>query len=237
MSALVLAYLAGLLTIVNPCVLPLAPIVFASARAQNPWGPVALAAGLALTFGIVGGLLASAGIELGETGVIRTLAGAIMVAFGVILLVPALAHALENLMAPLAGFSARFSQAGPTAGLVGQAGAGALLAFAWAPCVGPTIGAALALAATGGSLPRAMATMMIFALGAATSLLIAGYGLGHLARKGRVVAGQSAKLGRILLGLTFVIVGGGIVTGFDKTMEAGIASIMPDWLVHFATLL
>ena len=51
---LALAFVAGMLTILSPCVLPLAPVVVASARSQDPRGPIALALGLAATFGLVG---------------------------------------------------------------------------------------------------------------------------------------------------------------------------------------
>ena len=63
-----LALAAGMLTIFSPCVLPLAPIVVASARARDPRGPIALGFGLAATFGIVGGVLASFGVEFGDFG-------------------------------------------------------------------------------------------------------------------------------------------------------------------------
>ena len=68
--ALPLVFSAGVLTILSPCVLPLAPIVVASARAKDPRGPIALGLGLALTFGLVGGILASFGVEFGDSGIV-----------------------------------------------------------------------------------------------------------------------------------------------------------------------
>ncbi len=237
LATVALPFLAGLLTILNPCVLPLAPIIIAGARARDPRAPLALAAGLALTFGLVGGILASLGAELGDTGAGRIVIGALMLAFGIVMLVPPLAHRAELAMAPLGAFASRRMGGIEGAGLVAQAGIGALLALAWAPCVGPTLGAALTLAASGGSLAAAMATMIVFALGAATSLLLAGYGLGRLARRGRGIAGRSAAIGRGLLGLAFALVGLGMVTGLDKLVEGALVAAMPDWLVGFATRL
>jgi cytochrome c-type biogenesis protein len=63
--ALPLAFAAGVLTILSPCVLPLVPILAAVGRANDPRGPLALAAGLALTFGVAGGALAAFGVEFG----------------------------------------------------------------------------------------------------------------------------------------------------------------------------
>ncbi|MBZ9936323.1 sulfite exporter TauE/SafE family protein [Mesorhizobium sp. BR1-1-16] len=235
LSAVIFPFIAGLLTILNPCVLPLAPIIVAGARARDPLAPLALAAGLAITFGLFGGLLASLGAELGDTGAGRIVLGAAMLVFGVVMLVPALAHRAEMAMAPLGAWADRQSGRMPAAGLAAQAGIGAILAIAWAPCVGPTLGAALTLAAAGGSLAAAMGTMVVFALGAATSLLVAGYGLGKLARRGRSAAGRSASIGRALLGLAFALVGFGMVTGLDKVVEGALVEAMPDWLVTFAT--
>jgi len=237
MSAIVAAFLAGLLTIFSPCVLPLAPIVVTGARAQDARGPVALAAGLAITFGIVGGSLASFGIELGETGAVRIAASLVMAAAGIIMLVPWLTARSEQLLAPLAGLSATLALYFPKAELLGQFCAGIVLALAWAPCVGPTLGAAVALAASGGSLSSAVMTMTVFALGAAAALLGAGYALSRTSIAGRATAGRGAAIGKQALAVSLIVVGVSILSGLDKSIEATFVEAMPDWLVTAATRL
>jgi len=233
--AIGLAFLAGLLTIFNPCVLPLAPIVVAGAGARDPRGPFALAAGLALTFGIVGGLIASAGTELGDNAIVRTVSALVMMALGLAIALPVVSHASERLLAPVVGLGHRLSAGIPANGLWGQAGLGAVLALLWGPCVGPTLGAALVLAAGTGTLPLAMFTMAVFALGAAASLLIAGFLLGRLTRQFKAVTRDSARIGRMIFGGVMVIVGLFALTGLDRVIEASLVQIMPDWLVLFAT--
>ena len=237
MYAIVAAFVAGLLTIFSPCVLPLAPIVVTGARAGDARGPFALAAGLAITFGIVGGSLASFGIELGETGVVRILASILMAAAGIIMLIPWLGARSEQLLAPLVQWSETLSLYFPKAELLGQFCAGIVLALAWAPCVGPTLGAAVALAASGGSLSAAIATMTVFALGAAASLLGAGYVLSRTAIAGRAMASRGAAIGKKALAVTLVVVGVSILSGMDKFIEATFVEAMPDWLVTAATRL
>jgi cytochrome c-type biogenesis protein len=234
---LLLAFLAGVLTVLSPCVLPLAPVVIAGGRAKDPRGPLALAAGMALTFGLVGGSLATLGIEFGEAGYVRAASAAIMVVVGLAMVIPALSDRAERLLAPASGLADSLARRLPNAGLWGQAGAGVVLALAWAPCVGPTLGAAFALAASGGSLVASMTVMTIFALGAATSLLAAGYGLGRLASGGRKLVGRTGRIGRSGLGLAFALVGTAILTGFDQKLETAFIDAMPDWLVTFATRL
>ena len=226
------ALAAGALTILSPCVLPLAPIVVAGGRSADPRGPLALAAGLAATYGIVGGALASAGAEFGDSLAIRILSGALMLAIGLSLLVARLGDALEARLGRVGGLADLLRAKLPQAGLLGQAAMGVVLAFAWAPCAGPTLGAAFVLAARGGSLGVAMLTMTVYALGAATSLLVVGYGVGKVfARKGAASAGTG---GRRALGASLALVGVFVLLGIDHAIEAVLVNAMPDWLTSFA---
>jgi len=235
--ALPLAFAAGLLTILSPCILPLAPIVVASARAEDPRGPLALAAGLALTFALVGAALAAFGVEVGSLVGVRLAAAAIMIAVGLALLLPGAADRLEIALAGLSGASGRIGGFLPGKGLIGQAAAGAVLALAWAPCAGPTLGAAFALATDGRSLAAATLTMFVYALGAAGALLAVGFGLGRVTRAAKADALLAGQYGRVALGLSLVVFGGLIVTGLDHRIEAAMVEAMPDWLANAAAAL
>ena len=88
----VFAYIAGLLTLINPCVLPVLPIVLASALNESRWGPVALAAGMSLSFVVFGVFVTAFGGAIGLTQDLLAQIGAVlMVAFGLVLLTPAFA--------------------------------------------------------------------------------------------------------------------------------------------------
>lgn len=230
-----LAFAAGILTILSPCVLPLAPVVVASARAQDPRGPIALGLGLAATFGVVGGVLASFGVAFGDWDWARAASAAIMIVIGAALLQPAIGEAIERRL----GFAGRaadlLGERLPNAGLMGQAAAGIVLAFAWAPCAGPILGAALLLAAKGGSVAAAMATMSAYALGAAGALIAVGYVAGRVASKARFAWGGAG--GRIALGAAFALIGLAVLTGLDHQIEAVLVAAMPNWLAAFATSL
>ncbi|MGC9957960.1 cytochrome c biogenesis CcdA family protein [Roseiarcus sp.] len=230
-----LAFAAGMLTIFSPCVLPLAPIVVAAARARDPRGPIALGFGLAATFGIVGGVLASFGVEFGDSDLARAASAIVMVAIGAALLVPAIGERIERRLGFVGRAADVMSERLPNAGLAGQAAAGVVLAFAWAPCAGPILGAALLLAAKGGSLAAAIATMTAYAVGAASALIGAGYAAGRVASKARFVWAGAG--GRLALGAAFVLIGAAVLTGFDHHIEAVLVAAMPDWLTAFATSL
>ncbi len=233
--ALPLAFAAGLLTVLSPCVLPLAPIVVASARAKDPRGPLALGFGLALAFGLVGGLLASFGVEFGDSAVMRGASAVIMLLIGAALVFPSIGDRLERRLGFVGRTADVLSERLPKAGLLGQAAAGVVLAFAWAPCAGPTLGAALILAAKGGSLASAILIMTVYALGAAGALIAVGLALRGIAGRTRFVAAGAA--GRIALGAAFAGTGAAILTGLDHSIETVLVAAMPDWLTSLATSL
>ena len=70
-----LAFLAGILSVLSPCVLPLLPLVLGAAASEHRLGPAALAAGLALSFVAIGLFVATVGFAVGLDGdVFRTVA-------------------------------------------------------------------------------------------------------------------------------------------------------------------
>src|SRR5437868_14809596 len=82
-----LGYLAGVLSTLSPCVLPLIPILLATAVGAHRLGPYALAAGLALSFAIVGVFIATLGASLGlDASTFRSVAAVVLIGFAVVLL-------------------------------------------------------------------------------------------------------------------------------------------------------
>ena len=108
MTALALAFTAGILSILSPCVLPLVPIVLGAAVTAHPFGAVALAAGLALSFTGLGLLLALVGFGLGiDAGMFRLAAAAIMIVLGAVLLVPSWQARLSGAGSPFSAWADR----------------------------------------------------------------------------------------------------------------------------------
>ena len=101
-----LAYAAGALTILSPCVLPLVPIVLGSAAQAHPRGPLALAGGLVASFTLTGFLLATLGAASGFDGDWVRLAGAaLLIAAGAALVIPAAQGLLSRAATPLADWA------------------------------------------------------------------------------------------------------------------------------------
>jgi cytochrome c-type biogenesis protein len=235
---LIFAYLAGLLTLINPCVLPVLPIVLASALQAHRLGPVALAAGMVGGFVVLGLTVAAAGQALGLSDQTVAQAGAVMmIAFGLVLLVPRLNAGFATVTA---GFSAS-ADAGidriDRSGLGGQALAGLLLGAVWSPCVGPTLGGAISLASQGQSLPWAGAVMAAFALGVASVILALGYGTRSLLARHRGALRGLAEKAKPILGTVFLAVGIAILLRLHHAAEAWLVNTLPAWLIDFSVSL
>ena len=100
---IVFAYLAGLLTLINPCVLPVLPIVLATALQASKWGPLALAAGMSVMFIVLGIGISAFGPALGiNDQVVAQVAAGVMVLFGLALMSPGLGAVFTRLTNGLA---------------------------------------------------------------------------------------------------------------------------------------
>lgn len=231
-------FLAGAASILSPCVLPILPILIASALSRHRLGTAALALGLALSFAVVGIFIATLGASIGlGTETLRRVAATLMVLFGVVML-------SQRLQLAFATVSARVGSGGQHAlsairgeGLASQFAIGLLLGLVWSPCVGPTLGAASTLAAQGRNLGQIAMLMLVFGLGAGTPLILLG-GLSHATMTR--IRGSLSSLGhaaKSVMGGLFVVLGMLILTGFDRKLEALLLSISPDWLTRLTTSL
>ena len=237
MTGLALAFAAGLLSILSPCVLPLVPIVLGAAVTVHPLGALALAAGLALSFAGLGLLLALVGFSLDiDAGAFRLAAATIMVVLGAVLLVPSWQARLAAAGGPVSAWAdRRFGSSFVSSGLAGQFAIGLLLGAVWSPCVGPTLGAASLLASQGHDLPRVTLTMAVFGVGAALPLVLLGLLSRATLMRVRANLMAAGKLGKGLLGASFVMIGFLIVSGADKRVEAALVDASPLWLTDLTT--
>lgn len=235
-GALGLAFLAGVLTVLSPCVLPLLPIVLGAAASQHRLGPLALAGGLALSFTAIGLFVATIGFAMGlDTGVFRAVSAVVLIGVGLVLLVPRLQEQFALAAAPVSNWAGGYADNFTPGGLAGQFGLGLLLGAVWSPCVGPTLGAASVLAAKGENLPQVALTMLAFGVGAALPLLLLGILSREALMRWRSRLMEGGKAGKTALGLILVAVGLLVATGLDKRLEAILVEASPDWLTQLTT--
>ena len=168
-------FVAGVLSTLSPCVLPLLPLMIGPAIVAHRLGLAALAAGLVTSFVAVGLFVAALGFSIGLDGdVFRGVSAVLLGLFGVVLLSSTLQQRLAIAAGGISDAGNRLMARLAPTGLGGQFVLGLLLGVVWSPCVGPTLGAASVLAAQGHDLARVAAVMLAFGLGTAVPLLAVG---------------------------------------------------------------
>lgn len=228
-------YLAGVLTLINPCVLPILPIVLASSTQGHKHGPAALALGMSVTFVAVGMFVLVLGASFGITETTMVTLGAwAMVGFGLILLVPRFSEGFATATAGVAGSANAQLDGMEIAGLRNQFIGGALLGAVWSPCVGPTLGGAISLASQGQSLLWAAAIMIFFAAGISTVILALGYGTREAIRTRRDTMQALAAKSRPIMGAVFVLVGVMLLTKTHHKIEGWLLDTLPHWLTDLS---
>lgn len=233
---LIFGYIAGLLTLINPCVLPVIPIVLASALQAGRHGPLAVAAGMSLSFVTLGMLVATVGHSIGLTESLLSQVGAVlMMLFGLVLLVPQLNQRFVTATAGIGSSADVQMNKLSNSSMKGQFFGGMLLGAVWSPCVGPTLGGAISLASQGQSLLWVFAIMTSFALGVSSVILLLGYGTREAIRSRQQQLRGLAERAKPILGITFLLVGLMIFFKFHYVIEGWLVDVLPDWFQDLST--
>ncbi|MDE3129691.1 MAG: hypothetical protein KGL16_00930, partial [Acidobacteriota bacterium] len=166
---MLVALIAGAGTAVTPCVLPVLPALLSASALGGRRRPLGIVLGLALTFTIAIVLVAQLvnGVGLASSFT-RMLAIVVLIAFGVILMVPGFAQRLQAPLSRLARFGPKSRGDGFWTGL----GVGAALGFVCAPCAGPILGAVIFVSASNGPTVRATVIALSYAVGLAAMMLV-----------------------------------------------------------------
>ena len=213
MILLLLSYLAGVLTIISPCILPVLPFVFARAGQPFVKSGLPLLIGMAVTFAAVASLAALGGgwaVRANEIG--RWVALAVMAVLGLTLLIPSLA---DRLTRPIVALGSRLTERASRDEADGGSSVwpslllGVATGLLWAPCAGPILGLILTGAALQGASVGTTFLLLAYAAGAATSLALA------LLVGGRVFKAMKGALG----------VGEWVRRGLGVLVLAGVAAI------------
>jgi cytochrome c-type biogenesis protein len=231
-----LGALAGVLTMLSPCVLPLVPILLAAAVGQHRLGPIALAAGVASSFTLLGVILAAFGARLGlDNEPFRIVAAVLFVAVGTLLVSSRLQAAFTQLAARLTGAGETLLTRFAFEGLWGQFALGALLGVVWTPCVGPTLGAAVTLASRAQDLGEIALLMFVFGIGASLPLLVIGLLSRAAFARTRASLRAVGVWGRSVLGVLLIALGLLSLTHADRALEVWLLDHSPVWVTALTT--
>jgi cytochrome c biogenesis protein CcdA len=217
-----LAILAGILTALSPCILPILPLLIGRSLQSHRYGPVALVIGLVSGFAVAGSLLGiSTSWLTGFASILRSSAIVLLLMLGILALFPTWSYRLFGYLS-----IQRWAKERPRIGLWGEFWVGTQLGLLWTPCAGPVLGGILVLAAVNHHITSAFGLLLAYGLGAALPLLAIAY--------------SGRKLSQRLLGLRrhsllLQKIGGAIVTitaisvllGWDVQLQLWLAPFFP----------
>ncbi len=225
---LLFAFLAGLVTILAPCIWPILPIVLSSSIASKGHKrPLGITLGVMLSFGFFT-LALSYLVKIFhfDPDSIRIVAVIIIAFLGLAMIVPSLSRVMEGFISRLSGLFGQRSKQGSGFG----AGflTGISLGVVWSPCAGPILAAIAALAATGKVTFEVVLVTAAYVVGAGIPLLIFAYGGQRVITRTRFL---SAHLGRIQQGFGVIMVLTAVViySNYDKVIETRLLNAFPEF--------
>jgi cytochrome c-type biogenesis protein len=232
------SFIAGLLTTLSPCVLPILPFLLGSALRKNKKAPLYMILGLAVSFVLVGFTISRFGTLLGLDGEqIRKGSAVILILTSVFFLSKKIQLIVSERLTKFAniGSSASNKWKLDESSNFDSILLGGLLGIIWSPCAGPTLGVAVSLASQEGATFEALKIMIVYALGAAIPMLLISYGLRSFFQKyqGKIIG--LAENSKTFFGVILLLAGVFIFFGIDKTVETYLLNYLPQSWVDLIT--
>jgi cytochrome c biogenesis protein CcdA/thiol-disulfide isomerase/thioredoxin len=220
------AFIAGAATAVSPCVLPVLPVVLSAGSTGGRRRPLGIVTGLALSFTFATVALVYVIDSLGLPGdLLRTIAIAILIAFGLMLLVPAASARVEGWLTRIAP-AARAGD--PGGGFWSGTLVGLSLGFVYAPCAGPILAGVITVSAAQSFTAGRLAVALAYGLGSAVVL----YGLMLAGRRATRRLTRHAGRFQIATGAVMVVVAVAMLGDLDTRFQTAIANRLPSVLVN-----
>lgn len=216
-----LAFLAGMLTVLSPCVLPILPILVGRSLQSHRYEAVALVMGLVGGFAVAGSLLAfTSQWVVGFASGLRTGAIALLLLMGLLALFPTVSYRLFQKLR-LTGLKEPERK-----GLWGEFWLGTQLGLLWTPCAGPVLGSIVVLAAVQQQVSQVFGLLLAYGLGASLPLLAIAYSGRYVGRSILKLRPYSAALQRIGGGLV-AATAIAILLGWDVQVQLWLAPLFP----------
>lgn len=217
-----IALLAGIITVLSPCILPILPILVGRALQSHRYGPIALVMGLVSGFAIAGSLLGiSASWLTGFANFLRYGAIALLLILGILTIFPKWSYWLFSYL-PFQ----QWTKERPRIGLWGEFCLGTQLGLLWTPCAGPVLGAILVLSAVNHQALSAFGLLLAYGFGSALPLLAISYGGRNFSQRLLGLRRHSAVLQKVG-GVIVIVTALFILLGWDVQIQLWLAPLFP----------
>jgi cytochrome c biogenesis protein CcdA len=230
-----LIFLAGVLTIFAPCVLPVLPIILGSTFSKNKFNPVYLVIGLMISFTLSGFFISRYGSLIGlSADNIKLISGLLMLFFGLSYVINPINEFIQSKLSRLSQIghlsSSKLDENNPIHILI----LGALLGLIWSPCSGPSLGIAIGLASQKESSFQGLQMMSVFSLGAGLSLLLFSYLSLTVSKNFFKKLVSWSKNFKNNFGYLLVVISCLIIFNLDKKIEFYLLKMTPQFLIDLS---
>lgn len=221
------AFLAGIVTVLSPCILPVLPVVLSGSVGggkARPWGIIT---GFVASFTAFTLTLAALVQALGlSADVLRWIAAGLVIVFGLVMVVPPLKDAFQSLASRL---TARGTAVGkPKAGFWSGVVLGLSLGLVWTPCVGPIMASVISLALTQSLDAGSFAITFAYALGTAIPLFVIMQGGRALLNRFPFFTKHSGGIQKIF-GVLMLVTGAALLFGWDRQFQTSLLQAFPQY--------
>ncbi len=221
------AFLAGLISFLSPCVLPLVPSYLAVLGGGTGKKPIVGALLFVLGFTIVfisfgAGASALGSLMRQNKDLLGQIGGALIMIFGVIFLIKDRVPFLNQEYRADLGTASKF-------GLVAL---GAAFGAGWTPCIGPILGVILSIAGSSGNLGTGVGLLFIYSLGLAIPFLLAALAWDKIGSRFKAI-GRYVGVVEKISGVLLIVAGLLLVTGNYAELGRQLQAITPTWLLDF----
>ncbi len=220
------AFVAGVVTILSPCILPLLPIILSSSTSGSKKRPFGVVTGFVVSFTFFTLFLSTIVSATGlSAGFLRNLAVVILIGFGLSLLIPKTQELLEKLFTNL---SNKTPQQRERSGFGGGVIVGISLGLIWTPCVGPILASVISLALTGTVSGTALIIALAYSIGTGLPMLAIIFGGRQLLQKVPWLLRNTSKIQKAF-GLLMIVTAVGILFNVDRTFQSYILEKFPNY--------
>jgi cytochrome c biogenesis protein CcdA/thiol-disulfide isomerase/thioredoxin len=223
---IVFGFVAGAATALSPCVLPVLPIALSAGATGGRRRPLGIVAGLTVSFTFATVALVYLIAALGlPNDLLRKLAIAVLLGFGLVLMAPPLAARVEAWLSRFGGRAG--SGGGDSDGFWSGALVGFSLGFVYAPCAGPILAGVITVSASQPFGAGRLAVALSYGIGSALALYFLMVG-------GRKLIAPLARRGvglQVAMGAVMVLVALAMLGRYDIRFQTAIASDLPGFLV------
>ena len=227
-----IVFLAGVVTIMKPCCLPLVPVIF-SGSGGHRLRPLAIVSGLTVSFTTMGVLVSAFGATFaGYTDYLRNIAILFIISMGLVLFDQDVNMEFMKISGSITqglrgiGFFNKFSSKMPEGSLIGGFFLGMSLGVLWIPCVGPILGAVLALVASVGNMTYGASMLFVYSIGMSLPMLSIAY-YGKKVTNRYKWFSRNGELLKKLSGLVLIVIGIMLLFGIDKLMIKLLSPYFP----------